>query len=273
MQGPSHIFVIVMENKEDTDVLGNEVAPYLNQLVGQAAVADQYYAIRHPSLPNYLALISGNTYGVTDDCTDCLQDAPNLADALGAEGLTWKAYQEDLPQPCYQGAYSDSGGYAMKHDPFLYFRDIRDDPARCGNVVPLAQLAADMTSGAVPNFSFITPNLTNDMHDGSVADGDRWLANFVPQILASDAWKQNGALVITWDEGATDRGCCDVASGGQVPLLVLTPNGPAGYHATTPATHYSLLRTVEDLWGLDYLGHSGDSDVTSMDDLFVSRPS
>jgi hypothetical protein len=272
MQGPSHVFVIVMENKEDTDVLGNEDAPYLNQLVGQAAVADQYYAIRHPSLPNYLAMVSGHTFGIDSDCTDCMQDAPNLADAIEAKGLTWKSYQEDMPQPCYLGAQAD-GLYALKHDPFLYFNDIRNDPARCNRNVPLARFEDDIEAGAVPNFSFITPNLFNDSHDGSIADGDHWLASFVPQILASDAWKQNGALVITWDEGATDRGCCDVASGGQVPLLVLTPNGPAGYHATTPATHYSLLRTVEDLWGLDYLGHSGDEDVTSLDDLFVSQPS
>lgn len=269
--GPSHIFLIVMENKEDSDVLGSPDAPYINQLAGRAAVADQYYAIGHPSLPNYLALIGGDTFGVDSDCTDCFQDAPNLADSIEAKGLTWKSYQEDLSTPCFLG--SSAKNYTIHHDPFLYFQDIRTNSARCQQSVPLTQLDNDLQNGTVPNFAWITPNLIHDMHDGSVADGDRWLASSVPRILDSDAWKQNGALIITWDEGSTNQSCCGIAAGGRVPLLVLTPNGPTGYHSTTPASHYSLLRTIEELWGLEQLGHSGDSNVSSLADLFVSRPS
>ncbi|MCA1666844.1 MAG: hypothetical protein LC793_05465, partial [Thermomicrobia bacterium] len=244
---PGHFFLIVMENRDAGSVLGNASAPYINQLAARYAVADQYYAIRHPSLPNYLALIGGDTFGVNSDCTDCFQSAPNLVDALEAKGKTWKSYQEDLPRPCFLN--ESTADYALKHDPFLYFTDVRANPARCNRVVPLTQFDTDLASGQLPDFTWITPNLIHDMHDGSVADGDRWLSTFVPKILQSAAWKEQGELVIVWDEGEGNAGCCGVATGGHVPLLAITPNGPPGYHITTPLTHYSLLRAIEDRWG------------------------
>lgn len=257
-----HIFFVISENKEYSDIIGNPDAAYLNQLATRYAAPMPYYGIRHPSLPNYLAILGGHTYGVDTNCTDCLQDAPNLADSLEAKGLTWKSYQEDLPQPCYLG--TDTKLYAQKHNPFAYFTDIRDDPARCNNIVPLSQLDADMASSTMPNFVWVTPNLINDMHDGSVADGDSWMARFVPKILDSDAFKDGGLLIILWEEGRTNHGCCDVAAGGRVPLLVVTPGGPPEYVSTAPATHYDLLRTIEDIWGLEHLGHSADAGVRAL---------
>ncbi|MDQ3811819.1 MAG: alkaline phosphatase family protein, partial [Chloroflexota bacterium] len=127
---PPHVFVIVMENHGPAQILGNPEAPYLNELASTYAVADEYFAVSHPSLPNYLALVGGDTFGVTSNCTDCVVDGPNLADALLAHGKTWKSYQEDLPSPCFLGASSDN--YVLRHNPFLYFQSIRDDPARCG---------------------------------------------------------------------------------------------------------------------------------------------
>jgi len=262
---PGHLFLIVMENRDAASILGNAAAPYINQLAARYAVADQYYAIRHPSLPNYLALIGGDTFGVTSDCTTCFQSAPNLADALEAKGRTWKSYQEDMPRPCFLDA--GTANYALKHDPFLYFTNIRTNPARCNRVVPLTQFDADLTSGHTPDFAWITPNLIHDMHDGTIADGDRWLASFVPKILQSDTWKQGGELIITWDEGQGNAGCCGIAAGGRVPLLVITPSGPKGDHIGTPLTHYSLLRAVEDRWGLARIGHSGDANVQPLPDL------
>jgi len=188
---PGHVFLIIMENRDATSILDNPRAPYINQLATRYATADHYYAIRHPSLPNYLALIGGDTFGVDSDCTDCFQSAPNLVDALEANGKTWKSYQEDMPKPCFLG--QGTGKYALKHDPFLYFTDVRTNPARCNRVVPLTQFDADLTSGNVPDFTRITPNLTNDMHDGSIADGDRWLATFVPKILQSTVWKEGSS--------------------------------------------------------------------------------
>lgn len=265
---PGHVFVILMENRDETSVLGKPDAPYINQLAAQYATADHYYAIRHPSLPNYLALIGGDTFGVDSDCTDCFQSAPNLIDALEAKGKTWKSYQEDMPKPCFLG--EGTANYALKHDPFLYFTDIRTNPARCNRVVPLTQFDTDLASGNAPDFTWITPNLIHDMHDGSVADGDTWLATFVPKILQSAAWKEQGELIIVWDEGEGNAGCCGVATGGRVPMLVITPNGPKGYHITPPLTHYSLLRTIEDQWGLMRIGHSGDADIQPLPHLMRS---
>ena len=255
----SHVVLILMENKEYDAIIGSPDAPYLNQLAAQFALADAYYGVRHPSLPNYLALLGGDTFGIHSDCTRCLVDAPNLVDALEAAGKTWKSYQEDLPTPCFLGA--SAGRYVLKHNPFLYFRDIREDPGRCQQVVPLAQFADDLQAGTLPDFAWISPNLRHDMHDGTVADGDRWLASIVPSILASDAWRRNGLLLIVWDEGKTNAGCCGTPGGGLVPLLIIAPGGHHGNQVSEPANHYTLLRLIEDLWGLQQLGHAADIDA------------
>ncbi len=258
-RSPSHIVLIVMENKEYGQIIGNPDAPYLNELAARYALATRSYAVTHPSLPNYLALLGGDTFGVTSDCTSCLVDQTNLVDQLEARRKTWRAYMEGLPQPCFLGP--SAGDYALKHDPFLYFRDIRDNPARCDQVVPLTRFAADLAAGTLPDFAWVTPNLQHDMHDGSVVDGDRWLAAVVPAILTSTAWRQDGLLLITWDEGNSDAGCCDLAAGGHVPTLVIATNGTPGARLATPVSHYSVLRTIEDAWGLDHLSHSGDPSV------------
>jgi acid phosphatase len=265
--GPSHIFLIVMENQEYDQLIGNPQAPYLNQLAHQYTVVDDYYAVTHPSLPNYLALLGGNTFGIRSNCTDCFIDQPNLVDELEAKGKRWKSYQEDLPKPCFLGSQADD--YVLWHDPFLYFQDIRTHPSRCHQVVPLTQLSVDLQRGELPDFVWITPNLIHDMHKGSVTDGDRWLAAFIPPILSSAAWQQNGLLVITWDEGESNSGCCDLAAGGHVPLLALTPQHKGGSQIMDPATHYHLLRTIEDLWKLDHLAQSADQAVGPLPGMFL----
>lgn len=261
-----HVFLLLMENKDYAEVIGNPDAPYLNDLAARFTLGEDYHAIRHPSLPNYLALLTGSTLGVTDDCTDCFFDARSLVDSLEARGRTWKSYQEDLPEPCFLGVAADA--YAMRHDPFVYLRSVRDDAERCQHVVPLTQLDADLAAGSPPDLIWITPNVRNDMHDESVAFGDRWLAGFVPRILESPAWQANGALMIVWDEGrsATPDTCCAGAVGGHVPFLLLTPTRPAGVHLTMPLTHYGLLAGIERAWGLDRLGHSADADAQAMAD-------
>lgn len=259
------VFIILMENHNDTSIVGNPNAPFINQLAAQGAVGDQYFGVRHPSLPNYLSLIGGDTFGVTDDCTTCFKDAPNLVDSLEAKGKSWKSYQEDLPQPCFLGETAGGDhGYAMKHNPFLYFNDIRTNPARCNRVVPIGQLDSDLASGQVPDFVWITPNLIHDMHDGTIQDGNQWLQSFVPKILQSNTYQQGGQLIIAWDEGegSTPEGCCNgLAAGGHIPLLILAPNVMPGSHITMPSTHYNLLRMIEDRWGLTRVGHSADANV------------
>ena len=143
-----------------------------------------------------MALTGGQTF-FTDDCVGCLADAPNIADRLEAAGRTWTAYMEDMPSACLA---TDSGLYVAKHNPFVHYRDIVSDSARCSShVVPFSRFSADLSSGNLAHFVWITPNLCNDMHDCSIATGDAWLSTRVPRILQSPAFR-NSVLFLTWDE-------------------------------------------------------------------------
>ena len=269
-----HVFVIVMENKSYSEIIGSPEAPYINQVARTYASATHYYAIRHPSLPNYLALASGSTQGLISDCPNCSFDVRNLADQLQEHTKSWKAYMEDLPNPCFDGTSAgpvDSAGsplYARKHNPWMYFRDISGNPQRCNHVVPLTQFSSDSQSNQLPDFVWITPNLMHDMHDGTIRDGDSWLASFVPQILDSPAWKDNGVLFLLWDEGTDNAGCCGDASGGRTPALVISAKGKRGFQSEVDYTHYSVLRTIEDSWQLGTLGGAGAPGTRPMADLF-----
>jgi len=261
-----HVFLIAMENHAYETIIGNPDAPYLNGLADRFGMADQYRAIAHPSLPNYLALVSGHTYGYREDCLSCFVDDNNIADELEASGRTWKSYQESLPHPCFLG--TGAGYYVEHHNPFVYYQTIRNNPARCQNVVPFDQFGADLAAGNVPDLAWISPNLMHDMHDGSIADGDQWIAALVPDILASPAWQQNGLLIIVWDEAG--GGSQSDPDGGHVPALFISPDIAPGTRSSTPASPYSLLRTLEQGWGLGLVGHSGDPDVEALTDLVPS---
>ncbi len=143
----SHVAVIVMENKERGEVVGSSAAPYVSALARRYAVATHSYAVRHPSLPNYLALTSGSTHGIDSDCTDCHVAGPNIVDQLEGAHLTWKAYMEDLPKPC--SPVAGAGGYAKKHDPFMYYDDVVHNARRCRNVVGFGRLVADLRGGTL----------------------------------------------------------------------------------------------------------------------------
>jgi len=258
--------VIVMENQEITDVIGNSTAPYLNGLATSNALGTQVYAVSHPSLPNYLALAAGSTFGINSDCITCYVPASNLADQIEAGGKTWKAYLEGMPSPCFVG---DSYPYMQKHNPWIYFDDIRTNAARCAaRVVPYSQLSSDLANNTVPNFVWITPDMCNDMHDCSIATGDAWLKQQVPAILNSAAYKNGGALFLTWDEGNTYAACCTVATGGRVATIVMSPLGKTGFQSSTQETLYSLLRTIEDAWNLPRLGDAACSCTAAMREYF-----
>ena len=243
---PSHIAVIVMENSEYGDIIGSSAAPYINRLAGRAALATGMYAIAHPSLPNYLALTGGSTFGIDSDCTECSVAAAGLPDQLSRAGISWKGYMEDLPHPCFTGA--SAGEYAKKHDPFLYYRDVSDNPTRCAQVVPLGRLAADEAAGRLPSFIWISPNLCHDMHDCDTAAGDRFLSTLVPSLL--HALGPRGLLFLTFDEGTSDAGCCRLAAGGHIATIVAGGAARRGARLPSPADHYSVLATIEDLYGL-----------------------
>jgi len=252
----SHVFVIVMENHEYNSVIGNPAAPYTNGLLSSYGVATNYYAASHPSLPNYLALTAGSTFGVDSDCTTCFVSATNIADQVEASGRSWKAYMEDMPAPCYKGA--SSGNYAMKHNPFMYYNDIRNNPVRCAaHVAPFTQFWGDMSGGQLPNFVWITPNMCNDTHDCPVGSGDAWLRSVVPTITGSAAFRNGGVLFITWDEGSTNAACCSGSWGGHVATLVIAPNAKSGFRSGAAENHYGLLRTIEDGFHLSHLAAAG----------------
>ena len=257
--GFDHVFVIVMENKGYSEIMGSSQAPYINSLASRYGLATNFHAVTHPSLPNYLSLTGGDTFGITTDCTSCWVNAANITDRVEAAGRSWKAYEESIPGPCFVG---DSYPYAQKHDPFIYFNDIRTNSARCNRVVPYTQLAADLGSVAsTPSYGFITPNMCDDTHDCSIVTGDQWLSTNVPSILNSPAFTtQNSALFITWDED-------DSSGGNQVVTVVAGPQVKPGYRSSAPYTHYSLLKTIEDAWALPALT-GNDGGATPMSDFF-----
>lgn len=242
------VVVVVFENKEFAQVIGNSEAPTLNQLANRYALLTNYRAVAHPSLPNYLALVSGSTQRVTSDCTSCSVQALNLADTLEQAGKTWRTYAEGLPYPGFTG--SSAGRYAKKHDPFLYFDDVVSRPGRLHRIVPLTSFARDLAMRRLPAFSLVVPDLCHDMHDCSIATGDAWLAGFVRPLLASRQL-EHGVVFLVFDEGAGNAG-----GGGHVAALAVGPLVRPGSRSPAALNHYSLLRTIDDSWGLTRLGRS-----------------
>jgi hypothetical protein len=245
----SYIYLIVDENQPYSNIVNNPAAPYLNSLINKYALATNYYAVAHPSLPNYLALTSGSTDGITTDCNPpsagCIVNVPNIANEIQASGRTWKEYAESMPSNCY--AYN-AGEYATKHNPFVYYSNIINNASLCNSqVVPFSDLINNLSSiKTTVNYAFITPNLCNDMHDCSVATGDAWLAKYVPIILNSKAFTTKPSLLfITWDEGyATTNHVATILAGSAV---------KNGYKSGNLYSHYSLLHTIEYLWHLPAL--------------------
>jgi hypothetical protein len=240
-----HVVVVVFENKESTSVLGNRAAPTFNAYARRYAKLTRYYGVTHPSLPNYLALVSGSTQGITSDCTDCVVDAKSLADTIEASGRTWKTYAEGLPAPGYLGAAN--GRYAKKHNPFAYFRDIATTTSRRANIVPLPQLRGDLRARRLPDFSLVVPDLCNSMHDCSVAVGDAWLRRNVGPLLTLP----KTVVFVLFDEGISK-----VRGGGHTAALAVGTAVRQGARFAAVTNHYGALRTIEDAWGLPLLGMS-----------------
>jgi len=264
----SHVVEIVMENTEYEEVIGNSAAPYINGLARRYGLATAGYAITHPSLPNYLALTSGTTGGIESDCTSCTVRAPNIVDQLEAGRISWNAYLEDMPRPCFGGA--SSAGYAKKHNPFQYYPDVAGSPSRCAHLVGFAALARNLRTGHLPAYSWISPNLCDDGHDCALHTADGFLAGTVPALLRELG--PHGFLILTWDEGSTDRGCCTAAHGGHVATIVAGPDVRAGARESLPLDHYGILATVERAFGLAPLAGAAGPSAGSLDPLFTHPP-
>jgi phospholipase C len=268
VQDFAHIVMIPFENREFDQVIGNHQMPNYNILASQYTLLTRYYAIRHPSLPNYIALMGGDTFGISKDCRQCFVDAPSLPDQIEASGRTWKAYMEDMPSDCFIG---DKGEYVQKHDPFIYFDPIRLDAARCKrSVVPFTLLSNDLASGTFPDFAYIMPNLCNSAHDATGVNplctldtADDWLGSVIQKLQKYlDATGKPYLIIIIWDEGSTADSCCGLpkSAGGRVPTLLISPQVKNGFQDSTPYTHYSMLKTIETAWSLPLLAHAGDAE-------------
>jgi len=259
------IALIVFENKEFGSVIGNPSMPTYNRLARDYTLLTQYYGIRHPSLPNYIAMIGGDTFGIDTNCHDCFINATSLPDLIEASGRTWKTYQEDMPEPCFIGS---THLYAQKHNPFVYFDPIRLNTERCQrSVVPLAQLQMDISANALPNFLFIKPNICNDSHDCELEVADAWLTNLLATLVpALDATGESYLVVMLFEEGQGNHTCCGLPEpgGGRVPAVLYSPLVKNGFEDATPYTHYSLLKTISQAWGLQYLGHAADDSQSLM---------
>ncbi len=300
----SHVFVIVMENQSASTLLQNPRAGYIRMLARRYAYDSEYYGVTHPSLPNYVALISGRTFGSHSDSPAQRFSGPTLAGELDRAGISWQGVMQSLPYSGFAGAWSPGRSeaaptlYAEKHDPFMLFPRLRAHDRQ--QVVPLSVLARELTSGAVPRFVFLTPNLCSDMHgqaggpsplcSGSqkgrlIQDGNNFLADWIPRILHSPAWRGNAVVFVVWDEGGGAPTLLPRAlraymapgpkappllsilpvlgrlGGGNVPLIVIAREGPRHERLRLWADHYSILKTIEASWRLPYLGHAGSPAV------------
>ena len=302
----NYVVVITMENQGLGDIINNPSAPFLNQLASSYALATNYTAVNHPSLPNYLSLVSGQDFASWSkaDCSPSpgcsAGNASNLVDSLENRGLSWKAYMEDYPPNC--GSHCSPGNcflgdigtgqYAARHDPFVYFDDIVNSTARCSRIVPansgdnggpdnlfLSDLASPSTAS---NFIWLTPNLCNDMHssatctngctsDGDATclkDGDSYLSSVIPQILSSNLFThQKAALFVTFDEG---NGYCPI-NGSSLDCVYTVWAGAVvktNFQSTNQYNHYSFLKTLETGWNLPPLT-SNDRNATPMMEFFA----
>lgn len=271
----NHVFLIVMENENYSNIIGNPDAPDLNALATDYGVATHYTAVGDPSEPNYVAMLGGSTFGISSDdpyfWPGQTVNAPNIMSQLEGAGLTWKAYFQGLPYAGYRGycfpakclGIPDSDSlYASKHNGIVNFADMQT-PAELAKMVPYPQLATDLAAGNVPNFSYIVPTECGDMHGappwctdsakaGSVEDnwlvatGDAFVGNTVNEITSSPTWQTgNNAIVVTFDEGN--------AASSAIATIVVTSHGPRGVTDNTAYDHYSLLASMEQTFGLGCL--------------------
>jgi hypothetical protein len=256
----THVIWIWMENHSFSTIIGAKQAPYLNSLAKKCGLATKDHNISHPSLPNYVAATSGLGYsGIARFDTDCnpVKGCVTPAASIFGQGETWRAYEDSMPSNCTK---TNHGEYAVRHNPPAYFTKLRG----CSKFdVPYTRLASDLAHNALPAFSFITPNLIDDMHDGTVHDGDHWLSLHLPAILNSREYRGGStAVFVTWDEGegGSSSQCASNKSdvGCHIAAIVISPSTKPGTRSATLFNHYSLLGTAEQLLGLPRLGRANN---------------
>lgn len=250
----SHVFLLVEENHQYSDVIGSGAMPYLNSLASKYGLATQYFANTHPSIGNYFMLTAGQILTNNDsDCGTFSND--NLVRHLIAAAKTWKSYAESLPSVGYTGC--DSGPYLKHHNPLSYFTDVVNSSSEAANLVAFTQFGSDLAGNSLPDFSFIVPNVNDDAHNGTLGQADAWLQQNIQPLISSAVFNTDGILIIVFDESILT----DIqGGGGHVPAVVIGPKVKPGYTSTTYYQHQSTLRTILEALGADpSLGAAGSA--------------
>ncbi len=258
----NHVVVVLEENHGYTSVIGNGAMPYLNSLARQYGLATQYYANTHPSIGNYFMLTAGQTI-TNDDSFSGTVTADNLVRHMLSSGITWKSYAESLPYAGYTGG--DSGPYLRHHNPFSYLSDVVNSDVQKMNLVPFTEFSKDLNNQALPQFSFVAPNVNDDAHNGSLQTADTWLKNNIGPLLGNSGFRQDGILIIVFDEAAdsdTSHG------GGHVAALVIGPKVVGGTQSSTLYQHQNILRTVGEALGMTSFPGAAAS-AKDMSDFFT----
>jgi acid phosphatase len=245
---PAHIVIVMEENHSYSEIIGSSQAPYINTLASDGALFTSSYGVTHPSEPNYLAIFSGSTQGVTSDACPLTFSASNLGYELIARGKTFTGYSEGLPS--VGSKVCNSGEYARKHVPWTDFTDL-------GSTVNQPFTAFPTNYGNLPRVSFVIPNLLDDMHDGSVQQGDSWLQQHLSGYV-NWAKTNNSLLIITWDED-------DGSAGNRIATIFVGPMVKPGKYSEK-ISHYNVLRTIEAMYGVPYLGKAAS--VTTITDCW-----
>jgi hypothetical protein len=239
-----HIVVVVEENHSFQEIYKNTKAPFMNRLMNTGANLFNHYAIEHPSQPNYLDLFSGSNQGVTTDKTPKQPfKSKNLASELIAKGLTFGGYSEGLPKVGFKGPYDLKTNYARKHNPWVNFSNV---PSSLN--MPFSSFPTDYSK--LPTVSFVIPNMDHDIHDGTIKEADLWLQkNFSDYVKWAET--HNSLLILTWDED-------DTSAKNKIPTAIIGPMVKKGSY-NVKSNHFSLLRTIEDIYGLQKLGKSNQA--------------
>src|SRR5437660_273520 len=239
----NHVFIVLEENTNYADAIGNPAMPYLNSLANRYGVATNYFGNTHPSIGNYFMLTAGQIVTNNDSYSNTV-NVDNIVRQLLAHGKTWKAYEEDLPSAGYIAP--NTAGYARKHCPLSFFSDVVNSPTEIKNLVPFTQFAQDLANNQLPNYSFISPNLCYDAHDCPLSTADTWLRNNIDPLVTSPLFQNDGILVIVFDEAGSDN----TNGGGKIAWVVVSPKAKTGFKSTTVYQHQSTLRMMAEALGL-----------------------
>lgn len=261
---PPRVAVVVLENRSYEQVIGSRKAPYVNRLARRYALATRYYAITHPSLPNYIALTGGSVFEIHKNCASCDAPGPNIVSQLDAANLSWKAYFEELDSSRRPGTVTQQ--YNPHYNPFVYYERVRGTQRDRSRVVGFDTLRSDLSGRRLPSFTWIAPGVLHDGHNSSLAQADRYAARLIPSVLR--ALGRDGVLYLTWDEGtSSDRRGTGGGAGGRVALIAAGGGARRKTRTAVRANHYSLLRTIEAGFGLRALGKAGAKSTPLMREL------